>query len=588
MLKDMKRLLGEEAAVLSRYLYMTVSYALLSGLTIITLVPALGRLLAGDAQSAMLWFAVLLAGVLVCWVLRRQVEQAGIAVGVAVLRGGRQCIGDHVATLPLGWFDATNKAQLGHVISQGMMTVAQLPAHVFTPLISSLLTPLVIVGALFVVQWQLGLIALLALPFLAGILGFTSGLGASVDAAFQRDFAATSQRVVEFAQSQSVLRAFNGEGGGTRLLEEAIEQQRQSAARLIFRSSLSAVLNAWAVQMIFSVLLLVAGLLLAEQINAHVEASSMIVMVVALLLIGRYIDSLLEVASYGEILRSAKGQLAAAMEILAAQALPETGQPQTPADSSIELRHVSFAYAPGQDAVLNEINLRVAPGSMVALIGASGSGKTTLVRLIARFFDVSQGSLLVGGVDVRHMGSEQLAGQISQIFQDSHLFQGTIADNIRIGRTNASDDDILQAARQAGVTSILARMPDGINTQVGEGGARLSGGERQRIAVARALLKDAPILLVDEATAALDTENQAVIAETLARMRGRRTLVVIAHQLSTVALADHIVVLENGCIVEQGAPDTLRTAGGRYALFLHQRQMAKGRHIAVGDEQELA
>ncbi|MBR8657445.1 ABC transporter ATP-binding protein, partial [Achromobacter sp. Marseille-Q0513] len=177
----------------------------------------------------------------------------------------------------------------------------------------------------------------------------------------------------------------------------------------------------------------------------------------------------------------------------------------------------------------------------------------------------------------------ELAGQLSQIFQDSYLFTGSIADNIRVGKPGATEAELMEAARQAGVTEIVARLPQGMDTPVGEGGARLSGGERQRIAIARALLKNAPILLVDEATAALDAENQHVIAETLARLRGRCTLVVIAHQLSTVAMADQIVVLEDGRVVEQGAPTQLRERQGRYAEFLAQRQAAKGWRITAAD-----
>ena len=231
-------------------------------------------------------------------------------------------------------------------------------------------------------------------------------------------------------------------------------------------------------------------------------------------------------------------------------------------------------------SALRGASLRVEPGSMVALVGASGSGKTTLVRLIARFFDVTGGSVRIGGVDVREMSSAQLSGQISQIFQSTYLFQGSIADNIRIGKPDATDAEVLRAIEQAGVTEIIDRLPEGLDTQVGEGGARLSGGERQRISIARALIKDAPILLVDEATAALDTENQAAIADTLARLRGQRTLIVIAHQLSTVAMADQIIVLDEGQVAEQGTHEELSALQGRYAHFLGQRQTAKGWRIA--------
>ncbi|APA70448.1 ABC transporter ATP-binding protein [Janthinobacterium sp. 1_2014MBL_MicDiv] len=585
MLKTFIQLLGDDAPVFRRYAWMALAYGLLSGLTVTALVLALGRLLAGDTGGAALWLLVLLAGLAACWAWRRQVERAGVRVGVTVLRGARQRLGDHVARLPVGWFTPENTARLGHVITQGMMNVAQLPAHVLTPLICGAVTPVVLIAALFVLHWQLGLIALLALPILAGTLRLTAHMGQRADDAYHQHFAQTSQRLIEFAQAQSVLRAFNGdgsgEGGGTRFLQQAIDEQRASGTRLIYLSSLSAVLNAWAVQAIFAALLVAAALWLNSLLGGAADAKDAIAVIVALLLVVRLVDPLQEVASYGEVLRGARGQLDAARAILAVQPLPEAAAPQAPRDGAVELRDVAFRYAQDQPDVLTGINLHIAPGSMTALIGASGSGKTTLVRLIARFFDVSQGALLVGGVDVRAMSSEQLAGQISQIFQDSYLFQGSIGDNIRIGKPDASDAQVLEAARQAGVAEIIARLPQGLATPVGEGGARLSGGERQRIAIARALVKDAPILLVDEATAALDAENQAAVAEALARLRGKRTVIVIAHQLSTVAMADQIVVLEGGTLREQGAPDVLREQNGLYAHFLAQRQAAKGWRIAA-------
>ncbi|EPL07848.1 ABC transporter ATP-binding protein [Pseudomonas sp. CF150] len=580
MLKTFNQLLGEDARVLRRYLWMTLVYGLLCGLTIVTLVPVLTRLLNGDVRSAGQWLTALVIGVLVCWALRRTVEKAGIRVGIAVLQRGRHRLGDHVARLPVGWFSAQNTARLSHLASQGMMELAQLPAHVFTPLITGVVTPVVIVAALFNLHWQMGLIALLALPLLLGIFALTAHLGQRADQRFQHSAAQTSQRMVEFAQAQSVLRAFNGEDGGTQFLEQAIGRQQQSAKRLIHVSAMSVVFNAWAVQAGFAVLLVAATLWLGDQLSASLAPSSVIAVIVSLLLVSRFIDPLLEVAGYSEVLRGARGQLDAVREIFEVDPLPEPQAPQAPVDGSVVLENVSFCYAEDQADVLRDVSLRIEPGSMTALVGASGSGKTTLVRLIARFFDVTQGRVMVGGVDVRQMSSGQLAGQISQIFQDAYLFQGSIADNIRIGKPDASDAQVMQAATQAGVLEIIERLPQGLDTPVGEGGARLSGGERQRISIARALIKEAPILLVDEATAALDAENQAAIAQALARLRGTRTLIVIAHQLSTVVMADQILVLDHGQVSEQGSHAQLNAKPGLYAHFLAQRQAAKGWRIA--------
>ncbi|UVN46862.1 ABC transporter ATP-binding protein [Pseudomonas mosselii] len=585
MLGIFVRLLGADAVFLRRYLRLALVYGVLCGLTIVTLVPILRHLLGNQLGAAGQWLALLALGVVVCWYLRRRVEKAGIAVGIAVLRGGRQRLGEHVGTLPVGWFSAANTARLSHVTTQGMMEIAQLPAHVFTPLFTGVVTPLVILVALLLVDLRLGLVALASLPLLALVMLATMRLGQRADQRYQRDTAQTSQRMVEFAQAQSVLRAFNGEQGGTRFLEQAVAQQQQAARKLIQLSALSSVLNVWAVQASFAALLVTATLWLGEQAGAAFDSAAVIATLVALVLATRFIDPLLDVAGYSEVLRGTRGQLQAVAELLAVEPLPEPTAPQAPADGSVQLEQVGFRYGDDQPEVLREVSLDIAPGSMTALVGASGSGKTTLVRLIARFFDVTQGRVKVGGVDVRQMSAEQLAGQISQIFQDAYLFQGSIADNIRLGKPDASEAEVLEAARLAGVQEILERLPEGLHTPVGEGGARLSGGERQRISIARALIKDAPILLIDEATAALDAENQAAIAEALARLRGKRTLIVIAHQLSTVAMADQVVVLDQGRIREQGAHAQLSAKGGLYAHFLEQRRAAKGWRIgeAAGD-----
>ncbi|WP_202760366.1 ABC transporter ATP-binding protein [Delftia acidovorans] len=588
MLKTLMQLLGDDARLFRRYAWMAVLHGLLSGLVVTALVPVLSRLLAGDTRGAAAWLAVLLAGVVLCWAWQRQVEKAGLGLGAAVLRVARHRLGDHVARLPVGWFTPENTARLNHVVSQGMMEVAQLPAHVFTPVFSGAVAPVAVVAALCAMDWRMGLIALLALPLLAGVLLVTAHLGRRADERLQRSMAGASQRMVEFAQAQSVLRAFNGEGGGTRWLEQALGRQRASGAQSIRLVALSGVLNGWAVQAVFAALLVAGALWLDERLGG-VAAQGMgmgmgmeaaIPVIVALLLACRHVDPLLEVAGYADSLRAARVQLDAVSDILAVQPLPEPAISQAPRDASVELRDVVFRYGPGQPEVLRGLSLRVEPGSMTALVGASGSGKSSVLRLIARFFDVAQGSVLVGGIDVRQIAGERLAGQISQIFQDSYLFQGSIADNIRMGRPQASDAEVMEAARQAGVAEIIGRLPQGLDTPVGEGGARLSGGERQRIAIARALIKDAPILLVDEATAALDAENQAAIAQALARLRGRRTLIVIAHQLSTVAMADQIIVLDQGCVSEQGTPQQLAQAQGLYARFLARRRAAKGWRIA--------
>lgn len=580
MLTTFLRLLGEDAPIFRRYAWMAVTLGILNGLTITALVPVLGRLLANDLQGAALWLMVLVAGLLVCWAWRRRVEQASVAVRVAVLQGCRHRIGDHIARLPVGWFTPQNTARLNHVMTHGMFELSELPGHLFTPVLSGLVTPLVLVLALLVLHWPLGLIMLVSLPILAGVFVLSARMGTRADTEFHDNAAHTSQRIVEFAQAQSVLRAFSGKGDSMGFLERAIDKLYAAGSRLIYVSIASVVLNTWAVQGVFAALLITATFWLNSQLGMGWQQEVAINVIASLLLVNRFIDPLLDIAGYGEVLRSARGQLDAVAEVLDEQPLPEPVNGQAPCDASVELQDVRFSYGHEAPEVLRGVDLRIEPGQMVALVGASGSGKSTLMQLIARFFDVNEGCVRIGGADVRAIDSASLAGQISQIFQSTYLFQGSIADNIRIGKPDATDAEVMDAARQAGVAEIIERLPEGLDSLVGEGGARLSGGERQRISIARALIKGAPILLVDEATAALDAENQAAIAETLARLRGKHTLIVIAHQLSTVAMADQIVVLEAGRVAESGTHQQLCTLGGRYADFLSQRQRAKGWQIA--------
>lgn len=229
------------------------------------------------------------------------------------------------------------------------------------------------------------------------------------------------------------------------------------------------------------------------------------------------------------------------------------------------------------------MNLTLEPGTVTALVGPSGSGKTTVTRLVARFWDVDQGQVRVGGVDVRDVGTVGLMSRIAMVFQHVYLFDGTIAENIRLGRPDATEDQVRAAASAAGLDEVIDRLPHGWETRVGEGGALLSGGERQRVSIARALVKDASIVLLDEATAALDAENEAAVTWALQRLARDRTVIVIAHRLSTTSSADQIAYLEHGRIAEAGSHEDLLAAGGRYAALWAERSRARGWRIGATD-----
>ena len=267
----------------------------------------------------------------------------------------------------------------------------------------------------------------------------------------------------------------------------------------------------------------------------------------------------------GEASQMSADSLARVKGLLEAPSLPVAAEPRHPSGNAVAFRDVSFAYEGAERPALDHVSFDVPAGSTLALVGPSGGGKSTAASLVPRFWDVDGGSVTVGGVDVRQMDPHELMDQVAFVFQSNRLFRQTLADNVRAARPDATDDEVLAALSAAQCDDIVAKLPQGIRTMLGAGGAYLSGGEVQRVALARAILKDAPIVVLDEATAFADPENEALIQRALTRLAAGRTVIMIAHRLSTVVGADKIVVLDRGRVAESGSHQELLSAGGLYA-----------------------
>lgn len=385
-----------------------------------------------------------------------------------------------------------------------------------------------------------------------------------------------SHRIVEYATKQGALRAC-GRASSYEPLQQAESEYGAVARRSLIRETLGQVVNGMAAQTVVVTLICVIGWLAVAGTVGPVEA------VVSIGLLLRFTQILVDIGALASAFETRRPVLDLSHEILSAPELPtpdgrrSANEAQASSGASVSLEDVSFSYE-ADHPVLQGVSFRVDPGTMTAIVGPSGCGKTTIARLVARFYDVDAGSVRVGGGDVRDWETADLMAQLSLVFQDVYLFDDTLEANVRVGNPHASRMDIEDAARLSGVDDIVRRLPLGWDTPVGEGGRALSGGERQRVSIARALLKNAPIVLFDEATSALDPENESRVTDAMAALRRDATLIVIAHKLDTITAADHIVVLDDtGRVAQIGTHEELYAeSGGQYRVFWDARSRAAG------------
>ncbi|MEU1133161.1 ABC transporter ATP-binding protein [Streptomyces sp. NPDC005900] len=576
MISLLLRVLGRAyARPLRRTVALMTATAVAEGLSYTLLVPVLRALFGHSPADAWPWLAAFGAAVALYAVLRYLSDLSGFRVGSALLSGMYHRLGGQLARLPVGWYTGGRLGELSVLAGRGVLQAMSVIAHLLAPFVSATVTPVTIVAVMLVQDWRLGLAALAAVPVVAAVQIRTGRSMSAGDAERARRDDEATGRVIEYLQVQPVLRA----GGRTAERFELLDDCLRGVERASRRSTLSALPGAvgltLTVQVTFTVLLALGAHLALDGSIGVAE------LLTVLVLAARCADPLLSLADIGGKLRGARTVLAGLDEVLRAEPLPEPADPVRPAGQDVEFDAVTFRR--GGSAVVTDLSLSVPQGQRLAVVGPSGAGKSTLLQLLARFHDVDAGAVRMGGVDVRVIGTEALMDRIAVVFQDVYLFDGTIEDNVRLGRPDADAAEVRAAAAAARLDEVVERLPGGWATRVGEGGALLSGGERQRVSIARALLKDTPVVLLDEVTSALDPVNEAAVHEGIDRLMAGRTVVMVAHRMRTVRRADRIVFLDGGRVVEQGTHEELLALGGRYARFWDAESRSPGREVREVD-----
>jgi ATP-binding cassette subfamily B protein len=483
---------------------------------------------------------------------------------------GRIHLAEHLRKLPLGFLMKRDPGDLANMMMGDFALLEQGISHVAPQIAGALVAPLLAVLGLSFLDWRMALAMFLPLPLGMVILGGTGGIMKLLGHRHMKAKIDAANRLQEYLNGIRVVKAYNLVGPRFERLQKAFYRFMKESIRI---EGLGGAMVIPAIAFIRTGLTvsILAGsyLLLGGKLDPFVFVTFLIVG-------SRIFDPLTSALISFVLLRYFE---LAGERILALESEPVmTGTQKAPQKSDISFENISFSY---QDApALRHVSLHIPQGSLTALVGPSGSGKSTLLKLIPRFYDPQEGKILLGGENIRQMEPEKLLQRISMVFQEVYLFQDTLENNIRFGREDATSEEIREAARKACCHEFIDKLPRGYDTLVGEGGCTLSGGEKQRISIARAFLKNAPVVLLDEATASLDPENELQVQRAIDSLIQGRTVVVVAHRLKTIRRADNIVVLEKGRLLEQGRHDELLKLQGRYAGLWSIQQQSAGWSLA--------
>lgn len=502
---------------------------------------------------------LLVAFVFLSFVTHLQQYTATYGLVYGEVKATRIALAEKLRQLPLGYFNKKDIADLTETIMGDVNRMEHVWSHVLGYLYGSYISTGIIAVFLFIYDWRLAIACLWGVPVAFGLLFGSRKWTSKASEKLKQAAIKVSDGIQETLENVREIRATNQEKTYLRGLYQKIDEHE----KVMVKGELVAgiFVNAASVIMRLGV---ATTILVGAHLIVQGQVDFMILFMFLLVITRIYAPFDQSLALIAEMFVSQ----VSANRMMEIYDTPVASGKETfePKGHNIEFHHVSFAY--DLQDVLKDVSFTAKEGEVTALVGPSGSGKSTCAKLAARLFDVQKGKITVGGVDINEVDPEVLLSDYSMVFQDVVLFDDSIKENIRLGKRNATDEEVYQAAKAANCDEFVQKLPNGYDTLIGENGAKLSGGERQRISIARALLKDAPIILLDEATASLDVENETKIQEALSRLLAKKTVLVIAHRMRTVQSADKIIVLEEGKVKEEGSPEQLYKQNGLYRHML--------------------
>lgn len=555
-------------------LILGVLFALMEAMKIPAIMHLMDGIIRQSVTPVLIWecFGILFVSMVIGAVVKYRITMLQCEAGYYTAAGKRIEIAEHMRYLPMGYFNQNSLGQITSVTTNTMEQLADVATRVVMMTTQGILTTLVITAMVLCFDWRIGLVAAFGIVFFFGInsmLQMRSQKLTPIKTASDTDVV---EKVLEYVQGISEVRGYNLTGRTSKKLNKAIEENRNINTEMELKFVPLMQIQTGIIKLTGVVMTLLSIYLYLQR---SMELLNCVGMIICSFLV---LDSLGTAGNYSALLRVVDAGVDKAQAILDLPEMDIKGKEITPKNHDVDINHVDFYYDKDsvgkKSKIIDDVSIHIPERTTTAIVGPSGGGKTTLCHLIARFWDVDKGNITLGGEDVRSYSMDSLMKNFSFVFQNVYLFRDTIANNIRFGQENASMEKVIEAAKKACCHDFIMELPDGYETVIGEGGASLSGGEKQRISIARAIMKDSPVIILDEATANVDPENEKELMTAIDALTKEKTIFMIAHRLKTVRNADRILVLDNGKIVQQGKHEELMKQEGIYKRFVESRELA--------------